>query len=332
MENKLKYYVLLLPLAFCIMLKAQVNLVPNGSFEIIDTCPLSPSKINYLQHWFSPSIGTPDLFNSCAGTNQSWSSVPDNSPGYQYPFQGEGYVGIGTLTPGNLNSREYIGVKLTQELTINKFYCFTMYCSLFDLPKESNLQCGGCRSEYTTTNIGVYFSPDSIFQNSWAPLPYTPQIQNPITNKIVGYDSWVKVQGIYKATDKDNYIYIGNFYDNANTVLDTIFAGANPDAWVYFYIDSVSLVECTGVGVDENSFEEIKIYPNPANDFLTLNTGDLKNIQVEFFDISGRKLFQQKVNTNQESIDVSALANGLYVCTVYSGDKVVRREKVVVSH
>ena len=305
--------------------------MPNGSFELLDSCPQNHSQLSYTSNWFAPSIGTPDLYDECGGPNQSWTSVPDNASGYQYAYEGQGYAGISTFYP-DTNAREYIGVKLTQELTINKFYCFTMYCSLFDLPKESNLQCGGCRSEYTTTNIGVYFSPDSIFQNSWAPLPYTPQIQNPITNKIVGYDSWVKVQGIYKATDKDNYIYIGNFYDNANTVLDTIFAGANPDAWVYFYIDSVSLVECTGVGVDENSFEEIKIYPNPANDFLTLNTGDLKNIQVEFFDISGRKLFQQKVNTNQESIDVSALANGLYVCTVYSGDKVVRREKVVVSH
>lgn len=85
------------------------------------------------------------------------------------------------------------------------------------------------------------------------------------------------------------------------------------------------------VGIEEDEANNIKIYPNPATDIFTINSGSLQNIQVELFDISGRKLFQQKVIANQENIDVSSLANGVYICTIISNNKIVKREKVIVS-
>ena len=83
--------------------------------------------------------------------------------------------------------------------------------------------------------------------------------------------------------------------------------------------------------MEENIAQQIKIFPNPANDVLTLNTGNLKNIQLELFDISGRKLFQQKVSYSQENVDVSSFANGVYICTITSNNQTVKREKIVIS-
>ncbi len=89
-------------------------------------------------------------------------------------------------------------------------------------------------------------------------------------------------------------------------------------------------VEC--VSVAESSVENtIAIYPNPATTNLTINTGNLQNIQVELFDISGRKLVQQSVVNSLQTLDVSGLSNGVYICVVTAGNKVVKREKIIIS-
>ena len=84
-----------------------------------------------------------------------------------------------------------------------------------------------------------------------------------------------------------------------------------------------------GVGVGEIEAVEVIIYPNPASDVLTINTGNLKNAQVELFDIAGRTLFHQKLTSSSSNIDVSDLANGIYICAVISGNQVVKREKIL---
>ena len=54
-------------LSFCNLNIAQNNLVPNYSFEDIISCPhpeLS-SFYSYTLPWYSPTSGTPDIYNIC---------------------------------------------------------------------------------------------------------------------------------------------------------------------------------------------------------------------------------------------------------------------------
>ncbi|MEZ5172763.1 MAG: hypothetical protein R2850_04480 [Bacteroidia bacterium] len=87
---------------FCDYANAQVNLIQNGSFEIIDSCPPidfpANSSVHYAQGWgdalssnIDGSYSSPDLFNSC---NDGILGVPSNWFGYQYALDGEGYAGI----------------------------------------------------------------------------------------------------------------------------------------------------------------------------------------------------------------------------------------------
>lgn len=56
-------------------------------------------------------------------------------------------------------------------------------------------------------------------------------------------------------------------------------------------------------------------YPNPAKDFIT---GDKlpKGSTVSIFDTSGRKVFQEKVSTENSKIKTDGLLNGTYILTV----------------
>ena len=98
-----------------------LNLVQNGSFEIIDTCNLNPGGIYHAYHWFDPTNSTSDLFNSCC-TN-IYFSVPFQFAGnFQIPKSGNGYSGINSFQVGSIY-REYITNKLLTGLKKNKYYC-----------------------------------------------------------------------------------------------------------------------------------------------------------------------------------------------------------------
>src|SRR5437764_856653 len=84
------------------ILHSQINLVPNPSFEIYDTCPDNASQVNRVINWFS-CYTTPDYYNTCS----SVMTLPSYPPVfYQQPFDGNGIIGLYSVV--NPPSREYI--------------------------------------------------------------------------------------------------------------------------------------------------------------------------------------------------------------------------------
>lgn len=70
---------------------------------------------------------------------------------------------------------------------------------------------------------------------------------------------------------------------------------------------------------DLNQLEKnIKIYPNPVEDWLKINGILNENINLEIFDLSGKKLINSKssILNNTLEINVSQLHKGLYVIQI----------------
>jgi hypothetical protein len=109
-------------------LKAQINLVPNGSFEDTVSCPTSANQIDKAVGWHA-SGGSPDYFNECdfvSGTT----AIPSNFTGYQYAFDGGAYAGFIANNNSAINSREYITCHLISPLTIGVTYFVSFELSL----------------------------------------------------------------------------------------------------------------------------------------------------------------------------------------------------------
>ncbi len=71
----------------------------------------------------------------------------------------------------------------------------------------------------------------------------------------------------------------------------------------------------------------IVIYPNPASDFIKIKTqqgGDLK-----ISDITGRVVKKQKINADEEIIDIQNLNMGLYIINIYNGTEIYT-EKIII--
>jgi hypothetical protein len=239
-----KYFVYYLILITCCLLytkvNAQVNKVPNASFEDLKQgyfCGVSVLFQDYAVSWFQPTEGTPDLFSKkCA---DMWgTSVPNNNFGYQYPRSGENYLGALLLASNNGTgvNREYISTKLKDTLTIGKVYCVRLFANLANTRK------------YATSNIGVCFSIDTLRNNDPNPalkshlFNYTPQLTNSWNNLISDTLNWMLLEWQYQATGNEAFITIGNFkHDSVSNYAIVNTSATYNQSYIHF--DDISIID-----------------------------------------------------------------------------------------
>ncbi len=83
---------------------------------------------------------------------------------------------------------------------------------------------------------------------------------------------------------------------------------------------------CTATAVKTKSNAHFQLYPNPAQNILTIifdNSISDDDAIFEVLDVSGRKIMSQKIDPGrmQQSIDVSSYANGTYfIDLIYKGE------------
>lgn len=320
----MKLYLAILLVVTGIIGKAQ-NLVPNYSFENLNYCPNSNTDYSAIPNWYSVQQNSPDFYNVCITYS---GGVPYNFVGYQEPQQGDGYAGV-VLFVNNLEYREYIAVKLTEPLLPTIEYCVSFYVSAAD---SAGLQ---------TNTIGAYIG-DSIYpqQPYWVrALPYTPQIQS--SQYIENNTGWQLIEGSFVAQGGEQYLTIGSFTTDPNTTWGPNSATLNQDPnnqyyiQSYVYVDNVVLKECKKVGIDEdNNANNVKLYPNPAVGFITVETPATKQeFTLVLYSLTGALVQQTAIKGGAKNkVDVSSLAGGMYIAQVMNGNTVIGRKKVLVNN
>ncbi len=87
------------------------------------------------------------------------------------------------------------------------------------------------------------------------------------------------------------------------------------------------------IGIDENESSEnanLQISPNPATNFININLTQGSINQIQIFDISGNLVLEQHDDESLNcQLDVSSLANGIYIIKVIS-DFGIYSEKLII--
>ncbi len=211
-------------------IKAQINLVPNASFEQYTTCPSNATLNEALSSkpdiWYKPDTRGAGYYNACATVGQL--NVPYSGFGFQYARTGVGIVAM--YYRNGLESKTYFQIKLFDSLKTSRLYYALYYINL------CNIMRLGCN------NIGMLFT-DSVryadTSNGKCVMLANPQVVNYGNPIITDTLNWIKVSGIFKAKGGEQYLTLGNFKSNANTAYTitqpTGYYGAG------YYVDDVAV-------------------------------------------------------------------------------------------
>jgi hypothetical protein len=297
--------VLIILLATVLNTKMQgQNLVPNPSFEEFTSCPWGQSQISFAVGWNS-YCNTPDYFNSCDNNGQV--GVPSNVLGFQFARTGNAYAGIYAYSLVG-EYREFIGTLMKNQLIIGQKYYVTFYVSTAFNPNP------GWHSTFAVNKLGVRFSTIPYSYSNPVPIDNYSQVY---TDSIISDTiNWVKISGSFLSDSNYSYVSFGNFFNNSNTThisLDTL------SSFAYYFIDDIIIsTDSTytgGIDFASYSFFYIRIFPNPARDWIIMEGSDIKSFLI--IDIFGRKYIEDAfVPTSLKSIDVSNLSKGIYFIQV----------------
>jgi len=76
-----------------------------------------------------------------------------------------------------------------------------------------------------------------------------------------------------------------------------------------------------------------KIYPNPANNIVTVEIDNLekeKTVQFSLYDISGRLLIHNSFVEIKKTIILDNISNGLYFYSIEINDFIVKQDKLII--
>ncbi len=316
---------------------AQVNLVPNGSFEIFTDCPDDPFGISSMpaaslvQPWRKVGGGGGvQYFNSCDSADFS---VPHNYVGSQSAMDGVAYAASITwinedVLPGH--NPNFFGTPIAEPLVAGKMYTVSFCVSLMD------------SVWYASRNLGIHFSVDQPVSDYEQLLTLQPQVSYNDTAFLSNKTGWDCVTGNMVAQGGENFMTIGNFDGFDNTEVSFVGGAIPPPNSPYFwegavyYLDNVSVVEDTSTLVNSLEQEEssFSVYPNPASDVVKLQvqSSSYKGHRLQVFDSMGREIHRYALNDRVLKLDVGSWENGIYTVNLWDNKGTISRQKLIVQH
>uniref|UniRef100_UPI004049DED8 T9SS type A sorting domain-containing protein n=1 Tax=Gelidibacter sp. TaxID=2018083 RepID=UPI004049DED8 len=83
------------------------------------------------------------------------------------------------------------------------------------------------------------------------------------------------------------------------------------------------------MSVQDNEVSRVSLYPNPANNMVTLENLPHGETHIKVFDITGKEMFSTKSNTEIETIDTTNFANGVYLVSIAHNGNLAHKKLLV---
>ncbi|MCF8219044.1 MAG: choice-of-anchor J domain-containing protein [Bacteroidales bacterium] len=82
------------------------------------------------------------------------------------------------------------------------------------------------------------------------------------------------------------------------------------DSPYYYLLDDISISDVTSV--EENISDQMSVFPNPTNNILNIEAGELTIENVQIYNTMGQLMHSKDVNTNNIQLDVETYESGMY--------------------
>ena len=246
---------------------------------------------------------------------------------------------VSTKTPGYL-----IATNQIDSSYMTSFYWMTL--KLYRLNENGDTlwtkKIGTKTQDFDPTNVKQLPNYDFIISGVNR-LPLYDNTGNLYSEQLLGFlcrtDSSGNVKWFnnYRAnspidTTTQNYLYdVAQTSDGSFVAVGWVSPadGSTQDVWI-IKVDSMgcivggcnSTVDITNIYVSEPEFN---LYPNPANDFIDIET-DFKNCYFSVFDVTGKLILREKVVQNKTRINLSNYSNGLYFIQLQSDNRMISKK------
>ncbi len=87
---------------------------------------------------------------------------------------------------------------------------------------------------------------------------------------------------------------------------------------------------CTA-SLNEAQEVDFKLFPNPANESLTLDLKDLEQYDISIIDLLGKTILTKR-NLINSNLNVSNLNNGVYFVSISKHGRLIKTEKLIIKH
>jgi len=183
------------------------------------------------------------------------------------------------------------------------------------IDSNDNLWIGG-----TSNSSDFYISPDTLIGKNPGGIAY-----NIITKfNNMGYPIWSSVYFVsfcYKVIVKKN----NDFYFTGETggykfpITNNAFqTNVDPENYSYTnYLVHIDLDRKTDV-IDMTTSCNISVFPNPANDMISINLSVYDSLNIIIYNIIGTKVLERNLQNSVNEIDLSVLPVGTYFIAISS--------------
>lgn len=83
----------------------------------------------------------------------------------------------------------------------------------------------------------------------------------------------------------------------------------------------------TGVNIEKQK-ERIRVYPNPPNDYLLIETDIRTNLTAELHNLDGKILISKLFNENTK-LDLAGFIKGTYILTIRNRNEIIEQKKII---
>ncbi len=179
-------------------------------------------------------------------------------------------------------------------------------------------------SSYYGTVAGCPLTTDTVI-TAMVTAPATPALGNDTT--ICSTQSLILNAGFQTGA---TYLWNTGEFTSSILASTTVLSGDTVDYSVVVTIangcsatDSIQIIflNCTSIDELDYNNEDMIMYPNPAKDYLTLNSKNSTIEQVDIIDQTGR-IVKSMENLTDGKIYVGDLSNSVYIILIYSEDNI----------
>ncbi len=168
-------------------------------------------------------------------------------------------------------------------------------------------------------NVGLRES--DVFD--WAPqapvlMLYCPSDdQVPFRNSIIA-DSIMNLRGAVNTTSMD--VSDGRDFDHFDCALPALNVGV---PWLLGFVDNTTPTIAVLAG------EETLVYPNPTDGVIFIDSPEQIEL-IEVYNIDGRRVFSQKIDSSSIQVNLDALSEGMYLTYLHTPRGVIIEKLVIL--